>query len=108
MLDGDKNEPYCTAICIEGRLGVITRIALSELTTALNFYSRLRIVGVSEGVVRSETGQKGFFINMATVLLLSGCVVHFPHTFGRSSGRPLCPSRVPRRSKWQNRRIIPE
>ncbi len=45
--------------------------------------------GVTEGEVRSETGQKGFFVNMTTVLPLSGGMEHSPTPF---RGRPSDPS----------------
>ncbi len=48
-----------------------------------------------------------FFINMTTVLLPSGRVRVQTETFSRSTGRSLSPSTVPKRTKWQDRRIIP-
>jgi len=49
----------------------------------------------------------GLFMNVTTVLPGSGHVGLPTETFLGSAGRPSCPSRVPRGSKWQDRRIIP-
>ncbi len=49
----------------------------------------------------------GLFSNVTTVLPTSGREGHPTDTFLRSVGRPLCPSRTLKRSKLQDRRIIP-
>ncbi len=54
-----------------------------------------------------KQAKRAFLDNMTTVLLLSGRVGLPNETFLGSAGRPSCPSKVPRQSKWQDRRIIP-
>ena len=64
--------------------------------------------GVTEGEVRCGGGKrKGFFINMTTVLRLSGRVGHSAHTFSVCVGQSLHSSRVQKRAEWKDRRIIP-
>lgn len=63
--------------------------------------------GVVEGEVRSETVKSSLFIDVTTVLPVSGSAGLPTETFLGSEGRPLCPSRVPRGSKWQDRFTIP-
>ena len=65
------------------------------------------IDGGAVGEVRSKTGKKSFVINMTTVLPASGRVVTPNRDLLGSAGYSLHPSRVPKRSKWQDRRIIP-
>jgi hypothetical protein len=48
-----------------------------------------------------------FFINMTTALPPSGRVRVQTETFSGSTGRSLSTSTVPKRAKWQDRRIIP-
>ena len=52
--------------------------------------------------------REGLFINMTTVLPLSGPVGLPKETFLGSAGRPPCRSRVPMQSKWQDGGIIPD
>jgi hypothetical protein len=54
-----------------------------------------------------QEGKRGLFLNMTTVLPLSGPVGLPKETFLGSAGRPPCRSRVPRESKWQDGGIIP-
>src|SRR5208283_1413989 len=53
-----------------------------------------------------KQGKRGFLISVTTVLPASGRVGHLLRPFLGPVGRSLCPSRVPKRSKWQDRRII--
>jgi len=62
--------------------------------------------GVTEGEIGSETEQKGFFINMATVLPGPGRHGIPQETFSGSADASRHPSRVPKRSRRQDRRII--
>lgn len=66
------------------------------------------IDGATEGEVRLETGRKGPFVNMTTVLPLSSRVGHGSHAFSGPGDQSLYPSRVPKRAEWQDRRIIPD
>ena len=51
--------------------------------------------------------KRAFLDNRTTVLPLSGRVGLPNEASLRSAGRPSCPSRFPRHSKWQHRGIIP-
>jgi hypothetical protein len=53
-----------------------------------------------------EQDKRVFFCNVTTGLPASGCVGHPTETFLGSAGRPFCPSRAPKRSKLQGRRIF--
>ncbi len=75
----------------------------------------VRVTSTVEKMVyggREKYGQKqdnrDFFTNITTILPVSGRLVHPTETFLGSAGLPLCPSRAPKRSKWQSRRIIPD
>ena len=63
--------------------------------------------GVAEGEVRSDSQEKVPFHQRDDGFLGSGRVKHAVETLLGSAGRPLCPSRVSKRSKWQDRGIIP-
>ena len=52
--------------------------------------------------------KRHLFINVTTVLPPSGGVGLQTETFSGSAEVSLRPSRVPKRSKWQDRRIIPD
>ncbi len=51
--------------------------------------------GETDGGVRSETSQKGFFVNMTTVLRLSGCMGHFAAPFQGRRSDPSDPHEFP-------------
>jgi hypothetical protein len=54
-----------------------------------------------------KQGNTGLFSNMTPVLLALGRVGFHKATFSGPAEPSLDPSRLPNRSKWQNRRIIP-
>jgi hypothetical protein len=66
-----------------------------------------KVLTEAEGDVRSETGKKGPFHQRDDRLASVGSRGTPGETFSGSAGRPLCPSGLPKRSKWQGRRIIP-
>jgi hypothetical protein len=63
--------------------------------------------GVAEGEVRSEHGETGCFRQRDDGSAYIWSRATPTGSFLRSGGRPFCPPSAPKRSKWQDRRIIP-
>jgi len=61
----------------------------------------------AEDEYTQKQGKRDLFFNATTTLPASGRVALPTEIFSGSAGRPLCPSRVPKPSKWQHYCIMP-